>query len=450
MHRYIPNTDGDEKSMLQSIGARSVDALFSEIPEQLLLDRPLAIPNALSEPALLEHFKQLGKKNTSTEDVICFLGAGAYDHHIPSAVSQLVSRSEFYTAYTPYQPEISQGTLQAIFEYQSMICALTGLDATNASMYDGPTAAVEASALAVESTKRKTVAVSRTVSPEVRKVLQTYFEKNGICLLEIAMADGRTDLEALKANLDANVAAVIVQQPNFFGILEEMDLVSEAAHANRSLLISYVNPISLGLLKPPSDYQADLAVGDGQPLGNELNFGGPSLGFLAADARFLRKIPGRIVGQSKDVDDKRAFVLTLQAREQHIRRARASSNICSNQGLNALTAAVYLSLMGKKGLRAVAEHCFKNAHYALDRITESGHYRPLFNQPFFHEFVLTGQTDFVSANAHLLQNGILGGYVLQTEYPELGNAALFCTTEKRTKAQIDLLAELMEACHEQV
>ena len=441
MYPYIPNTQDDEKEMLQSMGLNSIDQLFEDIPQDVILNRKLNLNAPMSELEVSRYMKKLSDKNLSNEDLTCFLGAGAYDHYIPAVIKHITSRSEFYTAYTPYQPEISQGTLQAIFEYQSMICSITDMEVSNASMYDGATACTEAALLAAENGKKNKIVVSKTVHPETRRVLRTYLGFRGIELVEVDMADGATDIDKLKTAVDSSTAGVIVQNPNFFGIIEDMEEVEKITHQNKALLIMNVDPISLGVLKTPGEIGADIAVGDGQSLGNPLNYGGPYLGFMAVTTKLMRKIPGRIVGQTEDVDGKRAFVLTLQAREQHIRRQKATSNICSNQGLNALTAAVYLTTMGKSGLREVAIQSARKAHYAFNEITKSGKYKPLFNKPFFMEFAVAGEASKV--NGELLKNKILGGYDLSMDYP-LTNGLLFCVTEKRTKTEIDKLAEVLE------
>lgn len=444
MHRYIPNTEADGKLMLDSIGAKSIEDLFVDIPVELRLDRKLDIQNPLSELELSSHMKNLSRTNKSTEDLVCFLGAGAYDHYIPSIVRHLAMRSEFYTAYTPYQPEISQGTLQVIFEYQTMICSLTGMDVTNASMYDGATACVEAAMMAVENARRSSIVVSKTVHPEVRRVLKSYLRFRDVEVIEVDMADGVTDVEKLKTLVEAGTAGVIVQNPNFFGVIEDLTEIEKITHANKAVLIDYVDPISLGILKSPAESGVDIVVGEGQSLGNSMSFGGPYLGFLATTSKLMRKMPGRIVGQSEDVDGKRAFVLTLQAREQHIRRYKATSNICSNQGLNALMATIYMTTLGKQGLKEVAEQSAKKAHYAMKQLTKNGKFKLLFDKPFFKEFAVVGNTSGSKVNDELLKHNILGGYELDKEYPELTNGLLLCVTEKRTKEQIDKLAQVME------
>lgn len=444
MYPYIPITLEDEKIMLESIGVNSTEDLLQDIPEELRFKGTLDIGDAMSELELTKHMQSLAKKNTTTDDLTCFLGAGAYDHYIPSIIKHMTSRSEFYTAYTPYQPEISQGTLQAIFEYQSMICELTGMDAANASLYDGATACAEAAMLAAASKKRKSVIVSKTVHPETREVLKTYMKYKGIEVVEIDHADGVTDVEKLKAAISKDTAGVITQSPNFFGIVEDMTDIEKITHDNKALLIMNVNPMSLAILKTPGDIGADIAVGDAQVFGNSLSFGGPYIGFMAVKSKYMRKMPGRIVGQTEDVDGKRAFVLTIQAREQHIRREKATSNICSNQGLCAVVVAIYLSTMGKEGLKEVALQNVQKAHYAYNEMIKSGKYKPVFDKPFFNEFVVKSDIESSKVNSELLKNGIVGGYELEKDYPLNKNEVLFCVTEKRTKNEIDNLVAVLE------
>lgn len=443
MHRYIPNTDKDARAMMDVIGIDSIDELFRDIPDSLILKRSLDLPSGMSEPEIGQKMKALGGKNRSTDDLVCFLGAGAYDHYIPSVIKHLAMRSEFYTAYTPYQPEISQGTLQVIFEYQTMICGLTGMEVSNASLYDGATACAEAAIMAADNTRRNTILVSETVSPETRQVLKSYMHFRDIDIVEIPMADGVTDPERLKALIGADSAAVIVQSPNFLGIIEDLTEIEKITHENKSLLISSVDPISLAILKKPAEYGVDIAVGDAQALGNSLNYGGPYIGFMATTSKLMRKMPGRIVGQSLDVDGRRAFVLTLQAREQHIRRYKATSNICSNQNLNSLIASIYMVTMGKNGLSEAALQSAEKAHYAAGKLTAGGKYKLAFDQPFFKEFALVGQKDADLVNKELLSSNILGGYNLKKDYG-IENGVLLCVTEKRTKQEIDQLAALME------
>ncbi len=444
MHRYIPNTEADSREMLKIMGMESIEDLFQDIPNELILNRKLHIEDPMSETDIEKHFREMGKRNKDTDELICFLGAGAYDHYIPAIIKHLAKRSEFYTAYTPYQPEISQGTLQAIFEYQTMICNLTGMDVSNASLYDGATACVEGAIIATENTKRNSILVSKTLSPEVRKVIKSYMRFRNINVEEIDMAEGVTDIEKLKTAIGKDTAAVIVQNPNFFGIIEDLTDIENITHENKAMLISYVDPISLALLKNPGESGVDIAVGEGQPLGISMSYGGPYLGFMAVNSKLVRKMPGRIVGQSVDVDDKRAFVLTLQAREQHIRRYKATSNICSNQGLNALIACIYMATMGKKGLKEVAMQSTQKAHYAAKKLTESGKYKMAFNKPFFKEFALVGHKDVSLVNKELLNYGILGGYDLSEDYKNMDNTFLLCVTEKRKKAEIDKLSQVLE------
>lgn len=444
MFPYIPNTPKDEDKMLKTIGVSSVDDLFNDVNDDIKFKGRLNINEPMSEMEVSKNLKKLSNKNVSTEDAPCFLGAGAYDHFIPAVVHHMTSRSEFYTAYTPYQSEISQGTLQVIFEYQTMICNLTGMDVSNASLYDGGTATCEAAFVACAATKRKKIIVSRTVHPEVRRVLKTYMRFRGIELVEVDELDGVTDVEKLKNLVDKDTAGVIIQNPNFFGTVEDLTEIEKLVHENKSLLIMNVDPISLAILKSPGEIGADIAVGEGQSLGNNLNFGGPYLGFMASTSKLMRKLPGRIVGQTEDLDGKRAFVLTLQAREQHIRRQKATSNICSNQQLNALAAAVYLALMGKSGLKEVALQCVSKSHYAFNEITKSGKYKGIFKKPFFMEFAVKGDMPFDKVNEELLQKNIIGGYDLGKDYPEYKNTMLLCVTEKRTKEEIDNLACVLE------
>ncbi len=444
MHRYIPNTDSDKLEMLKSIGTDSIEDLFSDIPKELRLSRDLNLNSSLSELEVNNYMAKLSKMNDSIEDLICFLGAGAYDHYIPSIVKHLALRSEFLTAYTPYQPEISQGTLQAIFEYQTLICNLTGMDVTNASMYDGNTACAEAALMAVENTRRDCILISKSTHPEVREVVKNYMEVRDVKVIEIDLKDGVTDVDSLSSMIDKNVAGVIVESPNFFGIIEDLAPIEKISHDNKSMLIHYTDPISLGILKSPREWNADIAVGEAQCLGNALNFGGPYLGFLATTSKLARKMPGRIVGQTCDVDSKRGFVLTLQAREQHIRRYKATSNICSNQGVVSLMAAIYMVTLGKKGMREVAEQCMQKSHYAMQQLTKSGKYKLTFDKPFFKEFSVTSSLDGEKVNEELLNKGYLGGYLLEKDYKDLKNSILLCVTEKRTKEEIDGLVNIME------
>ncbi len=441
MASYILNTEEQQKNMLAALGMDSIADLFADIPEPVRLSRDLDLPPALSEMELTTYMRELAGKNANLDDYTCFLGAGAYDHFIPSAVGNLIARQEFYTAYTPYQPEISQGTLQAVFEFQSMICELTGMDIANASMYDGATALAEAVSMACQQTKRNEVLVANTVNPESREVIKTYAKFKGITVKEIGYTNGSLDMSSLAAECSDQTAAVIVQNPNFFGIIEDVGMAAELAHKQKALLIASVDPISLALLKSPGELNADIVVGDGQCLGNPISFGGPGLGFMATSKKLMRKLPGRIVGETTDHQGKRAFVLTLQTREQHIRRDKATSNICSNQALNALAASIYMTMLGKQGLKEVATLCLNKAHYLHDQLLQSGKFKPLFTAPFFKEFVVTSAVDTATLNNQLLAEQIIGGYAIEQLYPELPNGWLLAVTEKRTRAEIDNLVK---------
>ena len=445
MYPYIPNTSEDEKRMLETIGVNSVDDLFSDIPEDMRFKKPLDLKSSMSELEVNNYLTKLSQSNKTLNELTCFLGAGAYDHYIPSIVGHITSRSEFYTSYTPYQAEISQGTLQYIFEYQTLICDLTDMEVANASLYDGGTAIAEAAFMAANIARRDKIVVSKTVNPEYRQVLKTYAHLQKLEIVEIEDSEGVTDLEELKKNVDDKTAAVIVQSPNFFGIIEDMAAIEEIAHSQKkTLLIASVDPISLGILKAPGSLGVDIVVGEGQALGMPLAFGGPYLGFIATSKKHMRKLPGRIVGQTEDEDGERAFVLTLQAREQHIRREKATSNICSNQGINTLAAAVYLTALGKEGLREVAIQTTKKAHYAFNEMTKAGNYKAAFDKPFFKEFVVTSNTNGKEINEKLLEENILGGYALDKDYPQYENGVLYAVTEKRTKEEIDNLVSVLE------
>ncbi|MFC1560199.1 aminomethyl-transferring glycine dehydrogenase subunit GcvPA [Candidatus Margulisiibacteriota bacterium] len=438
--QYIPNTDPDRKEMLSLTGKGSIDELFADIPKALKAGELKDIPEASSESELKRTLKGLSEKNSPTNKSVSFLGAGSYNHFIPSIVDHIVSRSEFYTAYTPYQPEISQGMLQAIFEYQSMICSLTGMDVANASMYDGATALAEAISLAISHTGRKKVLISKTVHPNYRQVVNTYANGAAWEIFEVGYRkDGISDLEKFKAQVDDKTACIVISNPNFFGCLEDIKSFSEAAKAKGTLLIVSIDPVSLGILKRPGDLGVDIVVGEGQSLGLSQNFGGPYLGIFAVKKDLMRLVPGRIVGETVDKEGKRGYVLTLQAREQHIRRERAGSNICSNEALCALAATVYLSTMGKQGLKEVADQCLQKANYAKEKLSKL----VAFKAPTFKEFVikLPGSVDKV--NKKLLKNGIIGGLDLGKYYPELKNHMLIAVTEMVKKEDIDNFMKLL-------
>ena len=439
MARYIGNTNQDREEMLKEIGIKDIDALFKSVPESVHLNRKLNLPEAQSEMELVKNIKSLSKQNSNLSDFTCFLGAGAYDHYIPALIDQIVSRQEFFTSYTPYQPEISQGTLQVIFEYQSMICELAGMAVTNASMYDGATALTEAAIMACESTRRNEILIAKSVHPESRDVLNTYAKFRNIKVIELEYKNGQIDAEDLQNKINSDTAAVIVQTPNFFGVIEDVGSFNELIHKNKSLLIMSVDPISLGLLKSPGELGADIVVGEGQSLGNSLNFGGPYLGFMAVTQKLMRKMPGRIAGQTVDKDGKRGFVLTLQTREQHIRREKATSNICSNQALNALIATIYLATIGKEGLKKVSELCLHKSHYAYNELIKTGKFSPVFTAPFFKEFMLKSEENIDELNAKLLENNIIGGCDAGKYYDELNDCYIVAVTEKRTKEEIDFM-----------
>ena len=432
----MPHSEEDIKLMLDKVGVKSLDDLYSDIPSEVIFKEEYDIPSCMSEIELRKHFKELADKNQS---LIVFGGQGAYDHYSPSVIPHLLSRSEFYTAYTPYQPEISQGTLQYIFEYQSMITELTGLEATNASMYDGATAAAEAMFMLVTSSRKKNrVLISSTVSDHVRKVVETYTKFHGIDLTVIPEKDGTTDLEALYAELEkGDVAGAMLPTPNKYGIIEDFTGVADKIHASKGFFAIYADPSALAVLKTPAEWGADVACGDGQTLGMPLSFGGPYLGFISCSKGMLRKMPGRIVGATKDIDGKRGFVLTLQAREQHIRREKATSNICSNQSLMALYATIYISLMGDKGLKEVNKLSCDGAHYLYNKLLATGKFHKVYDKPFLKEFVVKTDLDIKKVNEHLLKNGFMGGVSLGDGKVE------FAVTEKRTKEEIDTLVNLM-------
>lgn len=442
--RYLPMTEEDRREMCQTLGIDSVEDLFADIPGNIQFKGRLDIPEPMAEPVLTRHMKGLAGKNASFDQYTSFLGAGAYEHYIPSVVNHVISRSEFYTAYTPYQPEISQGELQAIFEFQSMICELTGMDVANSSMYDGPTALAEAAGVASAVSRKSKVLVSRAVHPEARAILATQAKGLGLEVQEIPCKEGVTDLEALEAASDAETAAVILQSPNFFGNLEDLAQVEPIAHRHKGLFIVSANPVSLGLLKPPGEFGADIVVGDAQPMGIPVQFGGPHCGFFAVTKKLMRKVPGRIIGQTKDEEGTRGFVLTLQAREQHIRREKATSNICSNQALNALASAVWMTALGKRGLQELAQLNLDKAHYAKERLSQVSGVTLLFDRPFFNEFALKLERPVAEVNKRLMGEGIIGGYDLGREYPEWAGSMLIAVTEMRTKEEIDGLASLLE------
>ena len=440
---YIPHTEADRQKMLKSIGIDSVDELFQVVPEAKRYPS-LEVPPPLSEMEVVRLLRGLAEENADLDHHPCFLGAGAYRHFIPAVVDHVLRRGEFYTAYTPYQPEASQGTLTAIYEYQSMICDLTGMDVTNASLYDGASALAEAALMAARITRREELVVARNVHPAYRQVLRTYAQGLGLPIREVGYdRQGRVDLASARETLSSGSACLIVQHPNFFGCLEGLSSASELAHRFGALLVACVDPIALGLFRPPGEEGADLVVGEGQALGNPLGFGGPYLGFLACRQEYMRQLPGRLVGMTTDTQGRRGFVLTLQTREQHIRREKATSNICSNEALVALAATVYLAAMGKQGLRQVAELCFHKAHYTARQIEGLPGFVLPFGR-FFKEFVVKPPLSPREVNAKLWERGIVGGYDLGRDYPELADGLLFCVTEMNPREEIDALVRALE------
>jgi glycine dehydrogenase subunit 1 len=438
---YTLNTPDDRKAMLEAIGAGSVEDLFAPVPRELRLNRPLAVPPALSEQELTQHLAGLAARNQSADDAVCFLGGGAYDHFVPAVVDAVAGRSEFYTAYTPYQAEASQGTLQAIFEYQTLVCQLTGFDIANASLYDGGTAVAEAVIMALGVTGRTgQVLIAESVHPEYRQVLATYLANLKIPLVTLPTPNGYLDPDDLKKAVTDQTAAVVVQHPNFFGSLEEAEALAAAAKSKGAVFIVSFDPISLGLLKRPADYGADIAVAEGQSLGTPLLYGGPYLGILACRKEFVRQVPGRLVGQTVDRHGSRCWVLTLQTREQHIRREKATSNICTNQGLLALRAAVYLSALGPQGLKETAELCLRKAHYAAQQLTKLPGVSLRFDRPFFKEFAVRTTAKVGPLLVQLREAGYHAGLPLGRWYPGLADSFSVAVTEKRTKAEIDGLA----------
>jgi len=442
---YIANTDKNQKEMLAKIGVSSVAELFHDVPEGYRFPE-LKLPRAASELEVLNELYTMALKNSSTGCYATFLGAGAYNHFVPSAVQYLAGRGEFLTAYTPYQPEVSQGTLQSIFEYQSMIAELTGMDVVNASHYDGATSMAEAAIMAVNVSngKRKKIIVAPSVHPQYRQTLRTYLPGDQVVIT--GDENLNANLDNLKSMLDKDTACWIVQKPSIFGELLNVDGLAEAVHAAGALLVVVTVPVmSLGMLTPPGSYGADIVVAEGQPFGAGLNFGGPYLGIFAAREQFVRKMPGRLVGETTDSEGRRGYVLTLSTREQHIRREKATSNICTNQGLIALIAAMYLAYMGKSGLRQVAEQCYHKAHYAAAQIDQLAGYQVVTPGAYFNEFVVACPKPVAEVDQALLKKGVLGGYDLEQDYPDRKNQMLVCVTEMNTKKQIDWLVEALKS-----
>ncbi|WP_203246927.1 aminomethyl-transferring glycine dehydrogenase subunit GcvPA [Sporosarcina beigongshangi] len=445
-HRYLPMTETDRTEMMQTIGISSIDELFADIPEKVRFKGEYNIKKAKSETALTKELAQVAAINADARTYASFLGAGVYDHFKPIIVDHVISRSEFYTAYTPYQPEISQGELQAIFEFQTMICELTGMDLANSSMYDGGTALAEAGNLAAGHTRRKKLLVSETVHPESRDVVLSYASGQSIEVVTIPQKNGVTDMAKLEELIDEDTAAVLVQYPNFFGQIEDIQKIGELTHDKGGLFVVSSNPLALGVLTPPGKLGADITVGDAQPFGIPEAFGGPHCGYFAVTKKLMRKVPGRLVGETTDDEGRRGYVLTLQAREQHIRRDKATSNICSNQALNALAASVAMTALGKVGAQEIAYQNIVKTRYAKDAFEKAG-FEVLFGGAHFNEIVVNCKKSVKEVNAHLFQKGILGGYDLGLTYPAFANHALIAVTEQRTKEEIDALVQEMEALH---
>ncbi len=442
--RYIPNSETDWAEMLKVIGFKSLEDLTGLVPRSLALKKPLDLPGPLGEWELVQHVQSLSQAGLEGRKILSFLGAGAYDHFLPAVVDHVLRRSEFYTAYTPYQPEISQGTLQAIFEFQTLICQLTGMEIANASVYDGASAVAEAVLMAQRVKGRKKCLLAHTVHPESRIVTRTYTRPLDLTLEEIPYTEeGTTDLRALEQRVDGHTSAVVIQQPHFFGCWEDLETVANIVHATEALLIvAITEPLSLAILQPPGLFGADIVVGEGQSLGNPLNFGGPYVGFFASKEGFLRALPGRLVGETVDRQGRRGFVLAVATREQHIRREKATSNICTNQALCALAVLVYLTLLGKEGLKELAEMNLSKSEYAKKRMAEEGRLR--FSAPTFNEFVVTLRGDAENLVKPLLNKGIIGGFPLKRFYPELEHELLICVTEKHAQGEIDQLVEALK------
>jgi glycine dehydrogenase subunit 1 len=443
-HRYLPMTEQDQQEMLATIGVATIDELFADIPEKVRFKGQYNIKEAKSEAALMKELAQLAAKNKDTSTNVSFLGAGVYNHYKPVIVDHVISRSEFYTAYTPYQPEISQGELQAIFEFQTMIAELTGMDLANSSMYDGGTSLAEAGMLAAGHTRRKKLLVSGAVHPEYKDVVATYAYGQSIEVITIPTKDGVTDIEALKGLVDDQTAGVIVQYPNFFGQVENLQPLADITHDAKGLFIVSANPLALGVLTPPGKLGADITVGDAQPFGIAESFGGPHCGYFAVTNKLMRKVPGRLVGETVDQDGRRGYVLTLQAREQHIRRDKATSNICSNQALLALAASVAMTALGKQGVQEMAKQNIVKTRYAKNAFEAAG-FEVAYQGAHFNEIVVKTKASVTEINKALIEKGIIGGFDLGRVYPELANHALIAVTEIRTKEEIDALVAEMGA-----
>ncbi|MGX0021689.1 glycine cleavage system P protein (glycine dehydrogenase) subunit 1 [Staphylococcus hominis] len=439
-HRYIPLTDKDKKEMLETIGANSITELFGDIPKDILLNRDLNIDSAEAETSLLRRLNTIANKNITKETHVSFLGAGVYDHYTPAVVDAMISRSEFYTAYTPYQPEISQGELQAIFEFQTLICELTQMDVANSSMYDGITSFAEACILAFNHTKKNKIVVSKGLHYQALQVLRTYIKvRKEFEIVEVDLNGTITDLEKLEQAIDDDTAAVAVQYPNFYGSIEDLEKIHSYIENKKALFIVYSNPLALGVLTPPGQFGADIVVGDTQPFGIPTQFGGPHCGYFATTKKLMRKVPGRLVGQTQDDEGNRGFVLTLQAREQHIRRDKATSNICSNQALNALASSIAMSALGKQGIYDIAVQNLEHANYAKNQFKNSGF--EVLDGTSFNEFVVKFDQPIKNVNKKLAEHGFIGGFDLNEVSSDFDNHMLIAVTELRTKKEIDTFVE---------
>ncbi len=444
--RYIPNTDTDIQDMLSDINVKNVEELFEIVPREFLLREDLNLPHALSEYELLSHMMRLSEENANAQDYRFFIGGGVYHHFIPSVVRHLVSRSEFYTSYTPYQPEISQGTLQAMFEFQTLISMLLGMEVSNASLYDGATSVAEAALMAVRLKKKTKIVVAKSVHPDYRKVMETYCSGNENEIIEIPYDEnGMTDMKQFESAVAGGVSCAVLQSPNFFGIIEDLGKYGKIIHEKDALFIAaFSEPLAFGVLKPPGDFGADMCCGEGQSLGIPMGFGGPYLGILTAKKQYVRNMPGRIVGLTEDQNGRQAYVLTLSAREQHIRREKAKSNVCTNQGLCALMAAVYLSGLGKTGIRRVSGICHARAEYAKEKIARLGAVKLKFFSPTFNEFVIKVDADSETLEKRLIEKKIIAGIQMEKFYPELRNCILLTFTETNTAEDIDILCEALK------
>jgi glycine dehydrogenase subunit 1 len=441
--RYTSATDADRAAMLAEIGVDSIDDLFEQIPEPLRLGRPLDLPDGLSEPEVFERLAALAEQNAHADDEVCFVGAGMYDHYVPSIVDTITQRSEFLTPYTPYQPEVSQGGLQVMFEFQTAMSELTGLPVSSAGLYEGPSTVASAGYLAMGATRRSRFVVSRAVHPHSRETLATYSAGYGAEIVEVGIEDGLTDPAALADAVDGETAAVFLQSPNFLGAVEDVEALGAAAKENGALLIVSCDPMTLGVLKPPGEQGADVAVGEGQPLGNRLDFGGPSFGFFCATEEHIRRMPGRIAGETTDADGRRGFVLTLQTREQHIRREKATHNICTAQALNALGGVIHLAWLGRQGYRELGELLVQRTAYARETLAAVGGVELLHEAPVAREFALRLDARVDEVLDRCADQGIAAGYPLARDYPEYADGLLVAITERRTKEQVDRLAEVL-------